>query len=353
MKKLFILAFFVVLSCGKNQEISMGVTGPEYGRHGLTFYFEVSNKFPITRVYIDNEIPEDGYDYSWVNGNESGRVDTIEKILISRGSYFEYPGYPERRGIMSNTNYFIVEENKILKIENNSTNLITNISLVDNEFIISVNKKYFITEKIADNSIFTISIISNLQNLLTITNFKINSKLCPLKTKYGYVNGDIILGNGNSDLVAYIERKDNDIIKLILITLTNLEKKEISIPEYILPIGIITFSPKNKYLFIATTDRDYKEKYLRMKKDYGLSLGHPLIYDVVNLSNIELINYNSYKEYIVLPEGIYSIDNELKHIYIYLRAEFSPCATPDFGNLKRRDIVGLWRMDISSLGLSE
>ncbi len=372
-KVIFFIFFIIILSCGKDEvEIGGGTYVPPPSEHGLIFYFAVSNKFPMERVWIDTEIPEDYFcDYPAENKK------LLRELFYKRGRYFRCLNYPERRGILSNNNFVAVLSNSILKIEGNNTNLITNVNIFASEYIVSANEKYFVKKKLVDNyiSIMEIYRIIDMEKIYIFTNkfsFELNlwpegelpPILSPVETPYGYIDGDVVLGNEDSDLAGIIKDDGKGNRELFILNLSNIELISVVKPTNyyfsnynltLLPIGINLFSPKNRYLIYSISIN--RCNYINLKRDLKMTVGQPFLYDTVGKTNITLVSYsileNFYSPPDFLPEYLYCIDNNLKNFYIFFRGELVLGGYIDSENIKRSDLIGLWRMDISSLGLSE
>jgi len=257
--------------------------------------------------------------------------------------------YIEWNGILSNTNFvtLIGKTNLVHIFYNGSiwqTNLYTNIILSNDkyfeEYFIQANEKYFVT------------LTTNYQ-LKVYQSY--NTQLVFQDTVSSLFALQAMLGNGNSDLFAYCYGFTN--LKLIILSNTN----TIYQWEGLSPAA---FSPKNKYLIY--TDFNEKSKYSFWNKyiyTYRLHNGQPFIYDIQNNTNYSIATYQCLDTGVGfkvttplgLRDGFYAIDYSLSNIYLYL-------CNPNLGypyeltlydGTYAPDAEGLYRIDISSLGLSE
>jgi hypothetical protein len=272
---------------------------------------------------------------------------------FSKPSYTNQ-GYAEWSGILSNTNFVtVIGKSNLAHIFYAAsmwqTNLYTNIVLSNDkyfdEFFIHANEKYFVT--LTTNYQIKVYLISNIQLVFQDAlprHFSIYS----------------FLGNGKSDLFAYPSGFTT--FKLVTLSNTNI----IYQGEGFYPCA---FSQKNKYLIYA----DFREKdkfyfwddYLY---DQRKDLGQPFIYDIQNNTNYSIATYQCLDtgigfnrgEYgttsaMGLHDGFYAIDYSLSNIYIYI---CDPAYTfvydmNLYDGTYAPDAEGLYRIDISSLGLSE
>ena len=269
--------------------------------------------------------------------------------FISKPSYSDQ-GYIEMSGILSNTNFVTLlgKSNLAHLFFNGSvwmTNIYTNILFTNgyylSEYFIHANEIYFIT---TGTNLFYIRVyrISNLQLVY-------EENVVPV------FNLAAILGNGKSDLLAYQYNQTN--IRLLNLSNTNV----INIGQGFCPNA---FSQNNKYLFYTDFEKKSKWNHWNDYIDrYRKDIGQPFIYDIQNSTNYSIATYQcldsgigfKINSFMGLHDGFYAIDYSLSNIYIYI-------CNPDYGfaydyNLYdgtyAPDAEGLYRIDISSLGLSE
>ncbi|NPV02945.1 MAG: hypothetical protein HPY53_16345 [Brevinematales bacterium] len=326
MKRIIVLFFIVsipFLGCS---------SGPEGGLSGLNNPLRLYDSgFPILNVF------KAGFRYPGHN-----------KPCYSNQGYTDINGY------LSNTNYIqIIGLSNLAHIYYNGsiwqTNIFTNISLSNNyysgEYFVNANGKYFAT--VTTQYDLKVYLISNLQLVFQETNVPVYKQ-------------QALLGNGNSDIIAYVYIDTN--IRVVNLSNTN-----------VINIGngfyVCAFSLKNKYLIY--TDFEKKDKYY-FWNDYVYDdrkyNGQPFIYDIQNNTNYSIATYQclntgvgfnngDYGTTIAmgLHDGFYAIDYSLTNLYIYI-------CDPDYSFVYDKnlydgtyapDAEGLYRIDISSLGLSE
>jgi hypothetical protein len=282
---------------------------------------------------------------------------TINHIFQARFSYPPYAkpvysnqGYGEINGFLSNTNYIIVIGlSNLAHIYYNGliwqSNIFTNISLSNNyysgEYFVNANEKYFAT--ITSQYYLKVYLISNLQFVYQETNAPVYKQ-------------QALFGNGNSDILAYIYINTN--ARLVNLSNTN-----------IIDIGngfnICTFSQNNKYLFY--TDFAKKSEYYfwdhYIYANYRKHIGQPFIYDIQNNTNYSIATYSclytgvgfNLSKPLAIYDGFYAIDYSLTNLFIYICETYSalPGQWDLYDGTYAPDAEGLYRIDISSLGLSE
>ena len=258
-------------------------------------------------------------------------------------------GYVEINGILSNTNYMTIIGLSNLAHVNYygsvwQTNIYTNISLSNNyysgEYFVHANEKYFAT--VTTQYHLKIYLVSNLQLVYQETNVPVYKQ-------------QAMLGNGNSDILAYININTN--LKIVDLSNTNIIYSGYG-------FYVCAFSIKNKYLFY--TDFGQKSKYYFWDDyvfEYRKHIGQPFIYDIQNNTNYSIATYQcldtgiGFKTSSVmgLHDGFYGIDYSLTNIYIYICNPhlLIPYDRNLYDGTYAPDAEGLYRIDISSLGLSE
>ena len=329
MKKKYML---LIISSILLYQCSTGPSGKHYGLNNpLRFYdggFTLQNVFEAQYQYRDP--------------------------FISKPIYLNQ-GYIERSGFLSNTNFIsLVGKSNLAHIFLNGsvwqTNVISNIIISNgyylSEYFIHANEKYFVT---AGTNFYFIRVYLIL-----------NKQLIFEETVFPVFNLSAILGNGKSDLLAYQYNQTN--IRLLNLSNTNV----IYLGQGFCPNA---FSQKNKYFFYS--DFGKKDKYYfwnHYTYEYRKDIGQPFIYDIQNNTNYSIATYQCLDtgvgfnrgEYgttfaVGLHDGFYAIDYSLTNLYIYI-------CNPDYGFVYDRnlydgtyapDAEGLYRIDISSLGLSE
>lgn len=246
-----------------------------------------------------------------------------------------------QQGIISNSNYVYLLGNNVVHYSNgNTTTLYTFASMSDIKYL-DANLKY-------------IAFLSN-SHLRVITT---NGSNC-LTTIVDPSNFIATLGKGNSDLLAYGERKidterDRHIgghnILLYNIVLSN---SSILSDCY----DIIGFSRSNKYLVYTYYTSIW---YMNNPEEYIPNQGILAFYDIDNAKNTIVGDYDYSLKVGYIKTGkswsdaTVGITKDLTKFYVYqTRTERYAIQGPFIDGREQSEIMGVWEIDISSLGLTE
>lgn len=299
----------------------------------------------------------------------------LKKYLGEGHSKPKYSSYVEHEGIMNSTNYnTLLNKTNLVNIEYNSsiwiTNYLTNsnysiywgraefnwpVPIVVNNLLVETNG-YFINA----NSKYMAINYSNRLKIFSIPNMSLVFYSSNIIKYYWWQEGENnfteVLFAHNSNMVVY---RTSD-LKVVLVNLTN--SNETIIGD---GFSVGAFSANDKYLFY--TDFGRKNDYSRWDNLYNdkheKHCGQPYIYEISTGSNYAIATYTCIDTQIGfnndielgVMDGFYAIEYGLSNLYIYATDPDYSYVWDDklYDGTDVDDLYGLYKIDISSLGLTE
>lgn len=346
---MMVLVMSVVINC------SNPIPAIKYGPYNNTLRF-YDGGYPMTKMSVSNF-----YRSSWES--------------TTGGKPIAYP-YIEYQGILSNTNYVVLlDKTNLANIKYDGaiwiTNYLTNTNysifhdngysrVIDhttgetNAFLIDASTKNMVIFN-TDSQIKIYS-ISNMSLLYHNTNSEMH--------KYGPTRKfacSVALLAHNKPVVAYVTSD----FKLYLLHFTN--SNSILIGD---GFSVGAFSTDDKYLFYTDFGRkdDYSSGYPvshwyhLYHNHYVKNCGQPYICDITTGSNYAIATYTcidtqdnfSNNVNLGVMDGFYAIEYSLSNLYIYADVpDYSYAWGGLIGEDDSGDVYGLYKIDISSLGLTE
>ena len=244
--------------------------------------------------------------------------------------------------IVSNEMYTVIVSNTIVFGSNGTEKIVfTNSSI--NEKLLYANRAY---------------IVKQTASTVRITDYT-------NKVYYEYQIGNLnnfrlMLGNGDSSICAFAEQTYNGILtycqrkrKIMLIDFVNRTTNQL--PDAVEPVA---FSPKNKYFFFTIfNNRRYSYLQIGDKDSIILTnMGMFSVYEIATKQNTPIGNYEEEMQDLLSHDWtdmILGITRDLKHFYVF-ETTTGPNTTYNYNDGRMRDqIPGVWRIDISSLNLTE
>lgn len=245
--------------------------------------------------------------------------------------------YGVQQGIISSDNYVYLFGNNVIHYSNGNTTLYTFTSTNDITYL-DANLKYI--AYLSNNNLMVIS--TNGSNYLSIT--------------VDPSNFIAVLGKGDSDLLAYGEKKlDKDYYgdmeyfgnhKVILYNIVT--KSTDSLPS---SYGLVSFTKNSKYLFFTYFTGNDNSKGIHEFSILSVYNTENKVNTVIGDLDYELSNGNRR-----WSDATVGITEDLTKFYVYqtrTHAYLHPSETSVMDGQDADDILGVWEIDISSLGLSE